>query len=188
MEFFKNVTAKSGLFRSMSVPPKLWRWKVLLGDCRQYSDTAGQIVGLLAIYWYCRPYRRTGLPTMGILSPKSTFSGIFTPVGDMSGIWGFFGDFWVFHENMCNKHNILLYTITNQITVSCKCGLSHSLLLVCLSWAHNSDLYTGQQLSHKWAPQSYDWVRKPCGTSWLLTLRRGNHGWEWQHCNGRTVN
>ena len=37
---------------------------------------------------------------MGILSPKSTFSGIFTPVGDMSGIWGFFGDFWVYHENI----------------------------------------------------------------------------------------
>ena len=37
---------------------------------------------------------------MGILSPKSMFSGIFTPVGDMSGIWGFFGDFWVFHENI----------------------------------------------------------------------------------------
>ena len=28
----------------------------------------------------------TGLPTMVILSPKSTFLGIFTPVCDMSGI------------------------------------------------------------------------------------------------------
>ena len=43
---------------------------------------------------------QSGLPTMVILSPKSTFWGIFTPVGGMSGIWGFFGDFWVYHENI----------------------------------------------------------------------------------------